>query len=150
MVLYCSVCVCKDASVVSNCLWPTGLQPTSLLCPWDSPGKNAGVGHHALLQGIFPTQGSSVWFLGLLHWEVGSLSHFPQHCSCLKWGGNLIPMFLSWLELEAVAMKFLLCCRSLGMLQVPRGGRARRTLRESSLYCLSSKIPITEELKSNN
>ena len=28
-----------------------------LLCPWDSPGKNTGVGCHALLQGIFPTQG---------------------------------------------------------------------------------------------
>ena len=24
------------------------------LCPWDSPGKNTGVGSHALLQGIFP------------------------------------------------------------------------------------------------
>ena len=30
---------------------------TRLLCPWDSPGKNTGVGCHALLQGIFPTQG---------------------------------------------------------------------------------------------
>ena len=28
-----------------------------LLCPWDSPGKNTGVGCHALLQGIFLTQG---------------------------------------------------------------------------------------------
>ena len=28
-----------------------------LLCPWNSPGKNTGVGCHALLQGIFPTQG---------------------------------------------------------------------------------------------
>ena len=28
-----------------------------LLCPWDSPGKSTGVGRHALLQGIFPTQG---------------------------------------------------------------------------------------------
>ena len=27
------------------------------LHPWDSPGKNTGVGCHALLQGIFPTQG---------------------------------------------------------------------------------------------
>ena len=26
-------------------------------CPWDSPGKNTGVGYHDLLQGIFPTQG---------------------------------------------------------------------------------------------
>ena len=30
-----------------------------LLCPWDFPGKNTGVGCHALLQGIFPTQGSN-------------------------------------------------------------------------------------------
>ena len=35
-----------------------------LLRPWDSPGKNTGVGCHALLQGIFPTQGSNP---GLLH-----------------------------------------------------------------------------------
>ena len=33
------------------------------LCPWDSPGKNTGVGSHSLLQGIFPTQSSK---LGLL------------------------------------------------------------------------------------
>ena len=26
------------------------LQPTRLLCPWDSPGKNTGVGCHFLLQ----------------------------------------------------------------------------------------------------
>ena len=30
---------------------------TRLLCPWDSPGKNTGVGSHSLLQGGFPTQG---------------------------------------------------------------------------------------------
>ena len=34
-----------------------GLQPSRLLCPWESPDKNTGVGCHALLQGIFPTQG---------------------------------------------------------------------------------------------
>ena len=34
-------------------------QPTRLLCPWDSPGKNTGVGCHFLLQGIVPTQGSN-------------------------------------------------------------------------------------------
>ena len=33
-------------------------------CPWNSPGKNNGVGCHSLLQGIFLTQGSN---LGLLH-----------------------------------------------------------------------------------
>ena len=31
------------------------------LCPWDSPGKKTGVGSHSLLQGIFPTQGSTIW-----------------------------------------------------------------------------------------
>ena len=40
------------------------LQPTRLLCPWNSPGKYMGVGRHSLLQGIFPTQGLS---LDLLH-----------------------------------------------------------------------------------
>ena len=30
-----------------------------LLCPWASLGKNTGVGCNALLQGIFPTQGSN-------------------------------------------------------------------------------------------
>ena len=38
-------------------LRPCGLQPTRLLCPWDSPGKNTGVGCHALPQGIFLIQG---------------------------------------------------------------------------------------------
>ena len=34
-----------------------GLKPTRFLCPWNSPGKNTGVGCHFLLQGIFQTQG---------------------------------------------------------------------------------------------
>ena len=43
---------------------PMNYSPTRPLCPWNSPGKNIGVGFHALLQGIFLTQGSN---LGLLH-----------------------------------------------------------------------------------
>ena len=50
--------------VVSNSLRPHGAQSVRLLCPWDSPGKNIGVGCHILLQGIFPIQGSNP---GLLH-----------------------------------------------------------------------------------
>ena len=45
-------------SVVSDSFRLHGLQPARLLCPWDSPGKNTGVGGHALLQGIFPTPGT--------------------------------------------------------------------------------------------
>ena len=42
-----------------------------------SPGKNTGVGCHALLQGIFPTQGSNPHLLHLLHWQLGSLPPAP-------------------------------------------------------------------------
>ena len=51
------VCAVLSHSYMSNSLQPHGLQPTRLLCPWDSPGKKTGVGCHAFLQGIFPTQG---------------------------------------------------------------------------------------------
>ena len=52
---------------------PTDCSPPGLLCPGDFPDKNTGVGCHALLQGIFPTQGSNLSLLSLLHWLVGSL-----------------------------------------------------------------------------
>ena len=48
---------CSVASVESDSLWPKRLQPTRLLCSWDFPGKNTGVGCHAALQGIFLTGG---------------------------------------------------------------------------------------------
>ena len=59
---------------MSNSLQPHGLQPTRLLCPRDSPGKNTGVGCHVFLQGIFPTQGLNP---GLLHcrWILYRLSY---------------------------------------------------------------------------
>jgi len=43
-------CCCQVTSVVSDSVRPHGLQPTRLLRPWDSPGKNTGVGCHFLLQ----------------------------------------------------------------------------------------------------
>ena len=46
--------VCMHAKSLQSC--PT-LQPSRLLCPWDSPDKNTGVDCHACLQVIFPTQG---------------------------------------------------------------------------------------------
>ena len=36
-------------AVVSNSLWHHGLYPRRLLCPWDFPGKNTGVGFPFLL-----------------------------------------------------------------------------------------------------
>ena len=46
-------------AVISDSCRPHGLQPTRVLCPWNFPGKNTGVGCHFLLQGIFSTQGSN-------------------------------------------------------------------------------------------
>ena len=51
-------------SVVSDSLRPQEQQPTRLLCPWSSPGKNTEVGSHSLLQGIYLAQRLN---LGLLH-----------------------------------------------------------------------------------
>ena len=62
--LYANFNISVSRSVVSDSLWPHGLQPTGVLCPWNFPGKDTGVGCHFLLQEIFPTQGSN---LGLLH-----------------------------------------------------------------------------------
>ena len=44
------VCVCVSHSVRSDSLRPHGQQPSRLFCPWDSPGRNTGVGCHFLLQ----------------------------------------------------------------------------------------------------
>ena len=52
--------------VVSNFSWPDGLEPTRLLCPWKSPGKNTRVGCHCLLQGAF--------------WNPGMEPGLQNHC----------------------------------------------------------------------
>ena len=64
---YLTFSECKVVSVVSDSatIWTTARQ---LLCPWDSPGRNTGVGCHFLLQGIFPIQGLNPRLLCLLHW----------------------------------------------------------------------------------
>ena len=48
--------------------------------PWDSPGKNTGVGCNFLLWGIFLTQGLN---LHLLLWQAGSLP--LSHKASLPW-----------------------------------------------------------------
>ena len=63
--------MCVYAQTPSHGSWrPHVLWPSRLLCSWDFPGKNTGVGCHFLLQGIFPTQGSNPQ---PLHWQVDSL-----------------------------------------------------------------------------
>ena len=76
------VCVCVLAAQLCLTLFnPMDCSPSGSSLHGDSPGKNAGVGCHALLQGIFPTQGSNP---GLLHCRqtVYRLSHqgSPRYC----------------------------------------------------------------------
>ena len=75
------VCVC-----VFSCVWLCATLWTItrwLLCPWDSPGKNTGMGCHFLLQGMFLTQGSNSPLLHLLPcrqilypWAIGETQIF--------------------------------------------------------------------------
>ena len=65
--------VCMVVAQLCLTLCYPGWQPTRFLLLWDSPGKNTGVGCHALLQGIFLTQGSNLHVLSLLQWQGGSL-----------------------------------------------------------------------------
>ena len=76
-----------------------------LLCPWDFPGKNTGVGNHFLLQGIFLTQEPNPH---LLHWQVGSLPlshqgnpHIMYICMYkFIWSISLTSAILQWLMLS--------------------------------------------------
>ena len=83
------VCVCMCVCVISlqSCptLRPYGLQPTRLLRPWGSPGKNAGVGCHFLLQGIFQTPAQ---IQGVQHCKADSLLSEPPGKPLLGRGGG--------------------------------------------------------------
>ena len=90
------VCVCVLSHSPYLTLRPHRLQPAMLLCPWDSPGKNTGAGCHALLQGIFLTQGSNPLRLSLLHWQANSLLlALPGKPKCMKFLWLLLGLKLS-------------------------------------------------------
>ena len=96
-------------SVMSDSLRPFGLQPARLLCPWDSPGKNTGVGCHALLQGIFPTQGWYPRLFCLLPWHAGSLPLVPP-------GSPIEFLFIDVISLHLSTLFSAVCYFALTML----------------------------------
>ena len=51
------MCACMCSKSLQSILWTV---PRQCFCLWDSPGNSTRVGCHALLQGIFPTQGSNL------------------------------------------------------------------------------------------
>ena len=93
--------LCLHALLCQLC--PTLCNPMDcrLLCPWDSPGKNTGVGCQALLQGIFPTQRLNLCLFSLLHWPAG-ICHwnhlgsptYTHVCICFFWKGAVLASLL--------------------------------------------------------
>ena len=81
-------------SVASNSL--PARYPPGFSVHGDSPGKNTGVGCHALLQGIFPTQGSKP---GLPH-RSQILSHLSHQGSLWSLDANSLEKTLMWGKIE--------------------------------------------------
>ena len=85
-------CCCQVASVVSDSVQPHRWQPTRLPRPWDSPGKNPGVGCHFLLQCMKMKSESEFAQLCLtLHDPMdcsppGSSAHGIFQARVLEWG----------------------------------------------------------------
>ena len=78
------LCMCTQ---LLSCVWlftTHGLQPTGLLCPWNFPGKNTGVGCHFLLQGIFPTTLDQTCVSCIGRWILYHLSHLGSPYDTMK------------------------------------------------------------------
>ena len=75
---------------------PRGLQPTRLLCPWDSPSKSTRVCWHDLFQGVFLTQGSNLrlWRLLDCKWILYPLSHLLSLSFTCLWLLTFLPAIL--------------------------------------------------------
>ena len=96
-ITYC--CYCQVASVVSDSARPHGWQPTRLPRPWDSPGKNTGVGCHFLLQSM----------------KVKSESEVAQSCptlsdpmDCRPPGSSIHGIFAFSVKLHKLLFKILM------------------------------------------
>ena len=72
--------------VVSDSLWPHGLQPTRLLRPWDFPGKTTGVGCHCLLHSICLAHSNYFYWASLVLASFGlqliSISLVNKNTNC--------------------------------------------------------------------
>ena len=92
---------CYVTSVVSDSVRPHRPQPTRLPCPWDSPGKNTGVGCHFLLQCMTVKSESEVAQLCLTLSDPmdcslpGSSIHGIFQARVLEWGAIAFYIFLN-------------------------------------------------------
>ena len=71
------LCCAKSLQSCQTLCDPMNCSPSGYSVYGVSPGKNTGLGCHALVQGIFPIQGFNPHLLSLLHWQAGSLQLLP-------------------------------------------------------------------------
>ena len=97
VVHYCCCCCCV-ASVVSDSVRPHKRQPTRLPHPWDSPGKNTGVGCHFLLQCIkVKVKSLSRVRLFVTPWTAAHQAPLPMGFSRQEyWSGVPLPSLSSY------------------------------------------------------
>ena len=137
--------------------------PTWLLSPWDSPGKNTGVGSHSLLQEISLTQGSNSGLLPEPKSVLLQILCFFPASSTLRDGGwdsksGLCSYFSSFFKkLGMVSIVFnqhgspnqghmpfckLDTCVRKSKLRVTKSHRAKQGVNLSSHACLSCFKPV--------
>ena len=85
-------CAMLSRSVVSDSFETPWTVHPRLLCPWNSPVKNIGVGCHALLQGICPIQGLNP---GLLHCRQIFFFSFTIRAKYYRFG-SVCRILLQW------------------------------------------------------
>ena len=134
-------------------LWTVAHQ---FLCPWDSEGKNTGVGCRALLQGIFPTQGSNLYLLQLLHYRQ-ILYHWATREAlyvCVLAYKHMYPTSVHWKGLEAMTVQYqraYLSLRSWFLITIlhwkNQGPMAKWLISEHDKTWKSSHCPILREFK---
>ena len=92
--------------VMSDSVWPHRRQPTRLCSPWDSPGKNTGVGCYFLLQCMKVKSESEVAqsCLTLAHpmdcSPPGSSIHGIFQAKVLEWGAIFWKELITHLNIE--------------------------------------------------
>ena len=142
-------CTSRARSVTQPCLTlgPHALEPARLLCPWDSPGKSTGVGCHALLQGILPTQGSNPGLLHcrqiLYHWSTRETQGLHPPCQMIGACAILPPKQLSQ-DTESVQIErpsWLLGLRS-RILEMSRDGSSGADVGREPKWTSPSFIPF--------
>ena len=101
-------------------LWPHRWQPTRLLCRWDSPGNNTGVGCHFFLQCMKVKSESEVAQLCLtlsdpVDWSLpGSSIHGIFQARVLEWGAIAFstPSRMANSKRQMITMLVLRCGKS--------------------------------------